>query len=146
MTKTTQHSIPWFFIIAIHVIVGPILMVVLNGIIYEFPNIGEALLGILGFFYLVVPVVVAMIFGFVPFLLLAVLCGKLFQRNVTLPNQVLIVLGAGALSGYIWPVLFASGMTVSSTLSMIFSGALAALCCYRFSLNHVVKKRSQIEN
>lgn len=140
MTKTTQHAIFWFFIIAIHVIVGPILMVVLNGIIYEFPNIGEALLGILGFFYLVVPVVVAMIFGFVPFFLLAVFCGKLFQKNVTFPNQALIVLGAGALSGYIWPVLFASGMTVSSTLSMSFSGALAALCCYSLSLRYAINK------
>lgn len=127
--ELNKRVVPWLFTALLHIFIAPILCVLIGCIIYEFPDIGEALVGFLGFSMMVVPLFVAFLFGLIPFGLLAIQTGYMLREGWPFHWACLCSLLSGAFIGLVAPMIAQSTPDEMNGL-LILSVSLTAGICY----------------
>ncbi|MBK5145289.1 hypothetical protein I2494_16505 [Budviciaceae bacterium BWR-B9] len=124
-----KRVVPWVFIALFHIIIAPILCVFIGCITYEFPDLGEALMGFLGLAMMFVPLFVAFLFGLIPFGLLAIQTGYMLREGWPFLWACLCSLLSGAFIGFVAPMVAQSTPDEMNSL-LIFSVSLTAGISY----------------
>ncbi|MBK5073917.1 hypothetical protein I2492_12750 [Budviciaceae bacterium CWB-B4] len=127
--ELNKRVVPWLFITLFHILAAPILCVFIGCITYEFPDIGEALMGFLGFVMIVIPLFVAFLFGLIPFGLLAIQTGYMLREGWSFHWAFLCSVLSGAFVGLVAPMIAQSTPDEMNGL-LIFSVSLTAGICY----------------
>lgn len=130
MISQKPNTISWPFIITAHVLLGPIVLFIIACMAAAFPDLIEGILGLIGMTILIVPVVVTLIFSFIPFVILGIVSGIMIKCSIIFYRAIIVNGCAGAFSGYIWPKIFENAPPGESTLMLIIPCVIAACCCH----------------
>ena len=141
MSSQKPKTISWPFIIIIHIFLGPIVLFMVACMAAAFPDPIEGILGLIGMTILIVPVMVTLIFSFIPFVIMGVISGIMIKRSVVFYQAAIISGCVGAFSGYIWPKVFENAPPGESTLMLIIPGIIAAFFCNFVCYRRQVKRR-----
>lgn len=140
------------FTLVLYLLGGPVMAIFLFSFYTAYPSLLNGLYGFIGLIVFIVPLVMAAIFGAIPFGMLAALTLWCLTHSVPLRLALPINAVCGTLLGFLWPyclhfVLARSDSTVSLFDLTAIGGVIAllfTLFCYHYARRCRVRKKHLI--